>query len=392
MRMEFEINNLNEYINVLREIQSTNRSGNTTLNLYYRGQDKRYIDENKDSIVASAYRRDDLLRATKRNYREDKLSAYYRMIANQLSSLEAENFIAYAQHHGLHTQLLDVTEDPLVALFFAIENGNEFDEDGVIYVFKQGNTVDISKEMKGHIEGFNIFLILLIDKPENLLKTFNYYRELESYSDNFYIYFVDLLNTIKCNVLFNNDHENSKIICILQEYLKEREISTESVDELLIFLKENEEIKEIFYKFYNNLKRIPIYEELDINRLLNLHIQGAPVLYPWYVLILKSLISINRSHFTYPSEEYFIMPQLPNFLYKPSIIFDRMLDQSGSFLVQSIYRSHVKDTVEEIDPDFIINVKNKEQLVEELKLLGLKRTKYFNDPDNIAMYLNENNW
>ena len=86
------------------------------------------------------------------------------------------------------------------------------------------------------------------------------------------------------------------------------------------------------------------------------------------------------------------MPLIPNFLYKPSIIFDRMLDQSGSFIVQSIFRSHVRDTLELIKPDFTIIVKNKKVLSEELDLLGIKRIRFFNDPDSIAYYLNSNNW
>lgn len=38
-----------------------------------------------------------------------------------------------AQHYGLPTRLLDWTWNPLVAVFFAIENDDTFEEDGAIY-------------------------------------------------------------------------------------------------------------------------------------------------------------------------------------------------------------------------------------------------------------------
>jgi hypothetical protein len=43
---------------------------------------------------------------------------------------------AIAQHYGVPTRLLDWSENPLVGLYFALDDNNYNDEDGVIWVFK----------------------------------------------------------------------------------------------------------------------------------------------------------------------------------------------------------------------------------------------------------------
>ena len=44
------------------------------------------------------------------------------------------NLLAKLQHHGIPTRLLDVTENPLVALFFACQES--FEKDGEVFLFQ----------------------------------------------------------------------------------------------------------------------------------------------------------------------------------------------------------------------------------------------------------------
>ena len=62
------------------------------------------------------------------------INEYYSLIGHRISETERQNFLAFSQHHGLPTSLLDVTSNPLYALFFAC---HEAKENGYVYIFSK---------------------------------------------------------------------------------------------------------------------------------------------------------------------------------------------------------------------------------------------------------------
>jgi len=57
------------------------------------------------------------------------------------------NLLAQLQHHGIPTRLLDVTENPLVALYFACADRNSKDKDGEVIAFINHNASEINSSI-----------------------------------------------------------------------------------------------------------------------------------------------------------------------------------------------------------------------------------------------------
>lgn len=72
---------------------------------------------------------------------EQNLSFYFKMKAKtRFTNCPTSNtnppWVLLMQHYGLPTRLLDWTESPLIALYFAVENEKEDEKDAVIYALE----------------------------------------------------------------------------------------------------------------------------------------------------------------------------------------------------------------------------------------------------------------
>lgn len=111
---ENEINSLSDFIKVIK-----NRNLN---DYYYRGENQEF-----SNISSSLIR----LRSKIPNginlsdYYEKLIDGYYREISSELNEVERENFLAFSQHHGISTNLIDFTSSPLTSLYFACYKGKQ---------------------------------------------------------------------------------------------------------------------------------------------------------------------------------------------------------------------------------------------------------------------------
>lgn len=126
-----QANSIDKYLDIL------NRYSEYT-NTYFRGQLEKY------RTMSPSIARDD-------GYRENESKMYHdalNMACNDFTGLNLPiEKLSKMQHYGIPTRLCDVTIDPLIALFFAVEN-IEDESAGNVYLYLPKEYDLDSKESK----------------------------------------------------------------------------------------------------------------------------------------------------------------------------------------------------------------------------------------------------
>ncbi|WP_295732099.1 FRG domain-containing protein [uncultured Limosilactobacillus sp.] len=160
MSCEFiTITSLSEFINRLDDLKI--KAGARTL--FYRGENKWY-----QTNMPGAIRNERLLRNEGNMF--NQFIARRGDLFNNCSN-NADRLLKM-QHHQLPTRLLDVSENPLVALFFATEN--EDNDDGYVYIFTNTPTK------------FGIEVALASDGLQGLIKELEFAQDSTSSTFNLF--------------------------------------------------------------------------------------------------------------------------------------------------------------------------------------------------------------
>ena len=202
----------------------------------YRGEPERY--ESRNSSLLRDEKNID--RKNKIEQYKPKLDEYRRNVFAEISSLERKSFVAFSQHHGLSTNLIDMSTNALVALWFACQKEEKYkdkdkykdkykDKDGYVYMYKESKTIDITEFIEDNEKllyknNYNLIDMLynpvsssrssnghkydlLIDFEENVLDKVSY--------DDAYMYMQTLLEnsySFKIEDLESNVYEDTSIV------------------------------------------------------------------------------------------------------------------------------------------------------------------------------------
>ncbi|MFS0752910.1 FRG domain-containing protein [Oceanobacillus sp. 1P07AA] len=337
-------------------------SGGKYKNYLFRGEPTNY-----DETISSALRVD----ATKYSFVEMR-NEFKKEVWHKLSPDERTYFTAFSQHHGIPTNLIDITTSPLVALYFACENytnhmGEDYDEErGYVYLFED-NFVDITNILTKY-EDENILELYAYNRDNILFDMYQVFLEFEKKKPNHFYKYIKKLND-DYHYYFGKGLDKNPIPKRFVPY-NNGEYKREIWKYVFNITNENEEAKDLLAQIENTFRKVS-YEVL------------------LYTLYLQSFLQ-KILNFTEPIWWFNFMP---NFKYAPILTFERSRNQQGLFIYQTylifieeVYNAEIL-AQQRIWPDEIIVIENKKQIYKELDFIGINEKFIYGDFDNIASYI-----
>lgn len=152
----------------------------------------RGLSQNHDNLSTSLQRLDPSntwLNDNELLSRERRLIDNFRLYASEHESIGPSDWdiLMLAQHYKLPTRLLDWTSNPYVALFFATQNSDKFNENGAIWCVLRNKTNSTLPKpfdnMLAKQQGYNLFYL------ETLKNKFNRLEEFDNQSKEALIWF-----------------------------------------------------------------------------------------------------------------------------------------------------------------------------------------------------------
>lgn len=390
------IKNVNDFLNEINEIwkkrKEEKKEIKATGNIFYRGHSNETYE-----LEPSIYRKNDKGDFL---YIENEDKIYRETIAKVPYDFNSKNTIeslVLMQHYGVPTRILDLTTNPLVALYFACDDNKNKDVDGEVIVF------DIPKESTCYFDSDKVTILANLAKCKIDFKyKKRYFPDLKKQKNIIIELLYKEKNNKKCS--------NKKSIVYFVE--SKRDVIEKKVEHLKKkdFKKDIEIIVEELINEYKEIKSLDsldlpdsdcLYKELLVeisdaysNRVKEIII---PTLNNYYFSNLLHYIREDKSHF-----KPIINPNDVGgvFAIKPKLDNPRIVRQYGAFLIfgakennkemPKVKSSWVKRGKKSTSKErLIIKSSEKKSILDELDNLGINKSTLFPEIDKVADYIKE---
>ena len=301
--------------------------------------------------------------------------------------MQKDNFVAFSQHHGIPTNLLDFSTSPLVSLFFSCYGNESDNREGYVYFINKMKLININEDL---IE-CNILQMLLDQDPKTAPIIIQLYKYVDSHLHEILQLLIYCFNKLK-----NNEYTRKKYndVFKISNSLKVDEYFYENCNRIL------REIIEV-NSDERNVTDFILQEDIIVNynqiiRPLNDVTQYAYFDIVLLIIVVIKVVLSEFCDFSVFKEEIKEIELSFYFSYYPPNILSRVSNQSSLFIYQMYYDNNMPDLyidtnkyriIQTIVPDYIVKIKNQNEILKDLDILGINLKFIYNDYDNIAKYI-----